>query len=186
MKAIIVLSVLLLTLLLLCPRVLWAKNSFNWLEQYLYQPRLAGDQRVLALVEVTDVAYDRHPPRYYRTGTLTLRTIEAVGGSLPRSLRVGFSLRGAFRSDGWAWDDVEFGLHKGRWLLGFFNQRHGEWEVPQGSASGIIQNVERIHPATRKAVQKQFKIRLFPPPSRLFQPQGSHPAGLWALPADSR
>lgn len=156
MKGKIVLSVL----LLLWPGVLWAKAAGDALEQYLNAPRLTESKEVLALVEVTNVSFDRAPEKgWLRTGTLTLRTVETVGGPLPSPLRVRFYLRQG-REDQWTWDDVELG--RGRRLLGFFNHWSGSWEVTRDGKTGIIQNVERIRPVTRTRVQKQFKTPLLP------------------------
>ncbi|MDQ2687945.1 MAG: hypothetical protein M3Y28_08780 [Armatimonadota bacterium] len=155
---------LMLLLLLLPARALWAKAAGNMLAQYLAEPRLAAEKTVLALVEITEVSVDRKPEgHWWKTGTLTLRPIESLGGTLPQGLRVRFYQR-LERGDEWTWDGVK--LARGRRLLGFFNHWSGPWEVTRDGATGVIQNVENIRPATLRRVQRQFKTPLLPPPPK--------------------
>lgn len=151
---------LLLALLTLLPKTLCAKAAGNMLEHYLYDPRLAEEQQVLALVEITRVSVDFLPKGgWFKTGTLTLRTLESVGGALPRTLQVPFQQRTAY-NDQWTWDFVE--LAPGRHLLGFFNHWNGRWVVTADGATGVISNVEKIRPKTLRRVQRQFKTPILP------------------------
>lgn len=152
---------LLFVLLILLPKTLCAKAAGNMLEQYLGDPRLAATHEVLGLVEITPVQIDSVPRgRWDKTGTLTLQTLETVGGPLPRTLLVPFEQRTGYRvyQDEWTWDFVE--LARGRRLLGFFNHWNGSWVVTADGATGVISNVENIRPATLRRVQTQFRTPL--------------------------
>jgi len=133
------------------------------LEWYLIDPRSAPSHEVLGLVEITHVQVDSVPQgRWDKTGTLTLRTLETVGGPLPRTLLVPFEQRTGYRvyQDQCTWDSVK--LARGRRLLGFFSHWNGRWVVPEDGATGLISNMESIHPQTLWRVQAQFKTPLLP------------------------
>ena len=150
------------------------KDAGDLLNQYLDNPGRAVSTEILGFVEILAVQYDPKPRGdWEQTGILRLRTIEAVGGELPKEFEVEFHKREANAPDAWTWDSAV--LKKGNRLLGFFEHWKTRWAVRQDGKINVINNPKGIEPELLKRTQALFE-------SDLLASDGSDPAESPAAP----
>lgn len=150
------------------------KDAGDLLSQYLDNPGRAVSTEILGFVEILAVQYDPKPRGdWEQTGTIRLKTIEAVGGELPKEFEVEFHKREANAPDAWTWDFAV--LKKGNRLLGFFEHWKTRWAVRQDGKINVINNPKGIEPELLKRTQTLFK-------SDLLASDGNDPAESPATP----
>jgi len=160
--------------LLLLASSTMGKDAGDLLSQYLDNPGRAVSTEILGFVEILAVQYDAKPRGdWEQTGIIRLKTIEAVGGELPKEFAVEFHKRGANAPDAWTWDFAV--LKKGNRLLGFFEHWKTRWAVRQDGKINVINNPKNIEPELLKRTQTLFE-------SDLLASDGSDPAESPATP----
>ena len=160
--------------LLLLASSTMGKNAGDLLSQYLDNPQNAVRNEILGFVEILAVEYDPKPKGdWEQTGTIRLKTIESVGGELPKEFGVEFFKREVNAPDAWTWDFAV--LKKGNRLLGFFEHWKTRWAVRQDGKINVINNPKNIEPELLKRTQTLFE-------SDLLASDGSDPAESPATP----
>jgi hypothetical protein len=150
------------------------KDAGDLLSQYLDNPGRAVSTEILGFVEILAVQYDAKPRSdWEQTGIVRLKTIEAIGGELPKEFEVEFHKREANAPDAWTWDFAV--LKKGNRLLGFFEHWKTRWAVRQDGKINVINNPKNIEPELLKRTQTLFE-------SDLLASGGSDPAESPATP----
>ena len=154
-------SFLIALAILTCGSLALAKNAGDLLKQYLDNPKQTVKEETLAFVEIVSVQTDVPSEKGWKqSGTLTLKTIEAVGGDLPKTFTVRFYKRHAELDDAWTWDDPV--LKKGKRLLGFFNKWEETWAVRKDGRSNVINNPEHLEQKLLDRTQILFQKPLLP------------------------
>jgi hypothetical protein len=154
-------SFLIALAVLTCGAVAVAKNAGDLLKQYLDNPKQAVKNEILAFVEIVSVETDAPAEKGWKqSGTLNLKTIEAVGGDLPKTFSVRFYKRHAEGEDAWTWDYTV--LEKGKRLLGFFNKWEETWAVRKDGRRNVIRNPETLEQKLLDRTQSLFKTPLLP------------------------
>ena len=154
-------SFLIALAILTCGSVVLAKNAGDLLKQYLDNPKQAVKNEILAFVEIVSVQTDAPSEKGWKqSGTLNLKTIEAVSGDLPKTFSVRFYKRHAEGEDAWTWDYTV--LKKGKRLLGFFNKWEKIWAVRQDGRRNVINNPEHLEQKLLDRTQILFKTPLLP------------------------
>ena len=106
--------------LLLLASSAMGKNEGDLLSHYFDNPGKAISNEILGFVEILAVQYDPKPRGdWEQTGIVRLKTIESVGGELPKEFAVEFFKREANAPDAWTWDFAV--LKKGKRLLNSFS-----------------------------------------------------------------